>query len=211
MTPPKAFALLPGSRPLRKSFAALSIPKPTALPAGAAPTPTAPGSVQTAAPPAPDAPTAAPSAQAADVGETGGGRTAALPGGSGTPGPGSTSSGTGTESRLTAAPTAPQADPPAAHSGPTREARILQTSQPPYPPGARQDGVEGTVTLRVWLDAGGAAQRVEVSQSSGDRRLDEAARQEVLSHWRFAPRLEGGTAAAATLRVRVVFTLTDEL
>lgn len=99
---------------------------------------------------------------------------------------------------------------PSAQQGPTRNARVVEKSQPPYPPSARQEGVEGTVTLRVLLDADAAVQRVEVIQSSGDRRLDDAARQEVATHWRFAPRLEKGRPVAATLTACVVFTLTDE-
>lgn len=65
------------------------------------------------------------------------------------------------------------------------------------------------MNLRVYLDAAAAPQRVEVASSSGDARLDEAARQEV-AHWTFAPRLENGGAVATDLHVRVVFTLNDE-
>jgi len=104
---------------------------------------------------------------------------------------------------------APKANDAAVGAGVTRAARIVVQSQPDYPEAARRDGVEGTVIQRISLDAAGAVQAVDVASSSGDRRLDEAARKQV-AQWRFEPRLVSGVGTASSLRVRVVFNLTDD-
>jgi protein TonB len=104
---------------------------------------------------------------------------------------------------------APQAPPPAAHVGPTRAAKLVRKSIPAYPPSARRDGIEGTVHLRVAIDINGAVTGVELVSTSGDRRLDNAAVQEV-ANWRYSPRLEDGAPVATTKRETITFTLTEE-
>ena len=46
---------------------------------------------------------------------------------------------------------------------------------------------QGTVLLRVEVDSHGQPVAVSVERSSGSRNLDQAARQQVLRHWRFEP------------------------
>jgi protein TonB len=56
-----------------------------------------------------------------------------------------------------------------------------------YPIAAIRDGQQGTVLLRVQVDPDGKAASVVIERSSGSRVLDNAARQQVLRHWRFVP------------------------
>jgi protein TonB len=78
---------------------------------------------------------------------------------------------------------------------------------PAYPREALRDGIEGTVLLRVLVDVDGRALQVDVQRSSGDRRLDLAARRQVLDHWRFRPAMKDGRAMQAIGLVPVAFHL----
>lgn len=75
-----------------------------------------------------------------------------------------------------------------------------------YPEQARRRGWEGTVLLRVQLDANGIVQGVTILQSSGYSVLDQAAASQI-SRWRFKPSLHNGTPQPSTLRVPVKFRL----
>lgn len=63
---------------------------------------------------------------------------------------------------------------------------ILTKVQPEYPDFARRQGIEGDVTLRVWVSPRGGVSRVEVVKLSGTPELDRRA-MEALKKWRFAP------------------------
>ncbi len=63
--------------------------------------------------------------------------------------------------------------------------------------------------LLVVLNENGTPGHVDVASSSGDSRLDKAAMDDV-AKWQFAPKLVNGDGVAATLRVRVTFTLDEE-
>jgi protein TonB len=78
---------------------------------------------------------------------------------------------------------------------------------PAYPRDALRDGIEGTVLLRVLVDVDGRALQVDVQRSSGDRRLDLAARRQVLEHWRFRPAMKDGRAMQAIGLVPIGFNL----
>jgi periplasmic protein TonB len=78
---------------------------------------------------------------------------------------------------------------------------------PAYPRDALRDGAEGTVLLQVLVDIDGRPLRVDVQRSSGDRRLDQAARKQVLQHWRFRPAMKDGHAMQAIGLVPVDFHL----
>jgi len=93
--------------------------------------------------------------------------------------------------------------------GTTCSASITYQSKPQYPPGARRDGVEGTVVLRLTITPKGKVGKVEVQTSSGDTRIDDSAVQSV-KEWSYAPRRENGEAIASTIVVRVKFSLSDE-
>jgi len=70
--------------------------------------------------------------------------------------------------------------------------QVLHAPPPPYPPQALQHHQQGEVLLRVSIDASGKVAAVQVERSSGHRPLDQAARRQVLRHWRFAPAQRDG-------------------
>lgn len=78
---------------------------------------------------------------------------------------------------------------------------------PAYPRDALRDGAEGTVLLQVLVGVDGIPLRVDVQRSSGDRRLDLAARKQVLQHWRFRPAMKDGHAMQAIGLVPIDFRL----
>ena len=71
---------------------------------------------------------------------------------------------------------------------------------------ARRLGEEGRVVLRVRVSAEGMPVLVEVKQSSGFPRLDEAARTAV-EHWRFVPARQGSEAIESSVLVQLQFAL----
>lgn len=82
-----------------------------------------------------------------------------------------------------------------------------QAPAPVYPRAAQRMGVEGTVLLQVLVDVDGRPLQVDIRHSSGDRRLDAAARDQVLGHWRFRPALRDGRAVQALGLVPIHFRL----
>jgi protein TonB len=89
---------------------------------------------------------------------------------------------------------------------PSFGAAYLRNPPPRYPAEARRNGVEGTVMLRVWVAADGAATRVEIDRSSGHRALDDAALGAV-KKWRFVPARRGDEAIEGLVTVPLVFRL----
>lgn len=83
-----------------------------------------------------------------------------------------------------------------------------ETATPPvYPIQALRAGVQGTVLLKVLVDASGKPVQVAIKRSSGSRTLDDAARQHVLAAWRFHPAMRDGHAIEAWALVPVQFNL----
>jgi protein TonB len=82
----------------------------------------------------------------------------------------------------------------------------IQAPQPEYPTIARRNGEQGKVMLRVLVNEKGRAERVEIQQSSGSPRLDEAARQAALRAL-FKPHLEDGKAIAVFAMVPINFSI----
>jgi protein TonB len=78
---------------------------------------------------------------------------------------------------------------------------------PRYPRHALRSGAEGTVLLKVLVDEFGRPQSVSIETSSGHRQLDQAARDQVLSAWRFHPATRQGRAVAAYALVPIAFKL----
>jgi protein TonB len=85
--------------------------------------------------------------------------------------------------------------------------RLEYASAPPpaYPREELRRRIEGTVLLQVLVDVDGRPLDVLVQQSSGNRRLDEAARLQVLTRWTFRPAMQDGVAIQAMGLVPVVF------
>jgi protein TonB len=78
---------------------------------------------------------------------------------------------------------------------------------PRYPRSAMRAGQSGTVVLKVLVDEQGWPRQVEVETSSGHRELDRAAREQVLSAWRFHPATDQGRPVSAYALVPIAFSL----
>jgi periplasmic protein TonB len=105
---------------------------------------------------------------------------------------------------------APMAAPaPVAVAAPktiTSGVEYLLPPQPEYPALSRRLGEQGKVMLRILVNEKGRPERVDLQQSSGSVRLDEAARQAVL-HALFKPHIEDGKAVAVYAIVPIKFEL----
>lgn len=114
------------------------------------------------------------------------------------------------------APTAPQAPAAVVHHAPLAPAErgpvtissveYLQPPKPDYPIGAKRAGEQGKVVLRILIDERGMPERVDIQQSAGFPRLDDAARAAALRAV-FKPHLEDGRAVPAYVLVPINFAL----
>jgi protein TonB len=100
----------------------------------------------------------------------------------------------------------PEPAPPAPIVPPRFDADYLQNPPPVYPAPSRRAGEQGRVLLRVVVRPDGTAQSVELRQSSGSQRLDEAAL-EAVRRWRFVPARQGSVPISAAVIVPIVFSL----
>ena len=75
-----------------------------------------------------------------------------------------------------------------------------------YPPVSRRLGEEGKVRLRVLVSVQGEPQTIEIKNSSGYVRLDEAAR-ELVRRWHFLPARRGTSTVAGWVEIPIVFKL----
>ena len=111
-----------------------------------------------------------------------------------------------------ASPPAPRTTPPVASvapaplTPPSFNASYLRNPAPRYPPVARRNGEQGTVTLRVLVSRDGVPARVSIEKTSGSRHLDAAAL-ETVQGWRFVPARSGTDAVEAWVLVPIVFRL----
>ncbi len=90
--------------------------------------------------------------------------------------------------------------------GPSGPPALQYEAPPAYPAEAARDGIQGTVRIRAHIDTEGQVTAAEVVGSSGDPRLDEAARVAALA-WRFRPATRGGRPVAAWVTRNVRFAL----
>jgi TonB family protein len=95
-----------------------------------------------------------------------------------------------------------QAAPPGSEALP----RFVEQLKPEYPALARQQGWEGTVTLRLELLADGTIGQVEVARSSGYPPLDTAAH-DAAKTWRHQPATSNGRPVARWVTLDVNFAL----
>jgi protein TonB len=96
--------------------------------------------------------------------------------------------------------------PPAPVVPPSFDAAYLRNPKPAYPPMSKRRGEEGTVVLRVFVNAQGGAEKVAVRTSSGHELLDQAAH-DTVHQWRFVPARQGDQPVAAWVLVPIVFRL----
>ena len=109
----------------------------------------------------------------------------------------------------TLAPTLTPPSPGPAPGGVGAQLQYRSAPPPAYPIAALRDHQQGTVLLRVRVEPDGKASSVVIERSSGSRALDNAARQQVLRHWRFVPAQVDGQTVAADGLVPVSFSLPD--
>jgi protein TonB len=91
---------------------------------------------------------------------------------------------------------------------PAKDLKTANRVDPTYPPASRRAGEQGTVRLKVLVGTNGRASNVEVSQSSGFPRLDQAA-VEAVRKWRFEAATDGTNKIQAYTQVAVTFKLTE--
>lgn len=90
---------------------------------------------------------------------------------------------------------------------PSTRLEYASAPAPTYPREALMGGIEGTVVLKVLVDVDGKPISVEIERSSGNRKLDDAARRQVLRKWMFRPAIRNGQAVQVYGIVPVNFTL----
>src|SRR4029077_345171 len=91
---------------------------------------------------------------------------------------------------------------------PRFDVAYLHNPSPAYPAIARRLRLEGTVVLRVLVDATGRAEALRIDRTSGANILDQAAMGAVRD-WRFVPARQGPEAIAHWVDVPVRFRLQD--
>lgn len=105
---------------------------------------------------------------------------------------------------VAAGPATPPTD--IGNGGATQALAYASPMRPRYPPASVRAHEEGTVMLRVLVDANGVPQRVEIARSSGHSRLDASAKESV-ERARFRPVVRNGVAVAAWGVVPIAFRL----
>lgn len=103
----------------------------------------------------------------------------------------------------------PSATPEVGATGPASGVRLEYASAPPptYPREELMAGRQGTVLLQVLVDVDGTPLEVSIHTSSGNKRLDRAAQQQVLRHWTFRPATRDGRPIQAIGLVPIDFKL----
>jgi len=96
--------------------------------------------------------------------------------------------------------------PPDPITPPRFNADYLHNPAPSYPPLSRRMGEQGRVILRVLVSTDGVAERIELKNSSGSRRLDQAAL-DTVKQWKFVPARQGDLKVPAWVLVPILFTL----
>jgi periplasmic protein TonB len=101
---------------------------------------------------------------------------------------------------------APPAPPPPPKNIPSSAVQYLQPPVLAYPSTSRRLGESGRVTLHVFIDEAGMPRTVQLNQSSGFARLDDAALSAVKKA-RFKPPTENGQPIAGWALIPIVFDL----
>jgi len=97
---------------------------------------------------------------------------------------------------------------PRAGSAIAQPAAQVYTTQPPYPPKARELGVEGVVRLEVRIGIDGCPREVKIVRHSGRSDFDFSSVSTVQREWRFRPaRTADGVPVESTIVVAIKFTL----
>ncbi len=109
----------------------------------------------------------------------------------------------------TAAADQPRSNPGTSHAAlalPSSDADYLNNPAPAYPRMSKRLGEQGTVVVRVFINAEGRAEQAEIRTGSGYPRLDESAL-DTVKRWRYVPGKRAGVAEAMWFNVPVRFVL----
>lgn len=98
---------------------------------------------------------------------------------------------------------------PATDAAPIEASLAYRAAPLHFPTRALQQRMQGTVVLRVLVDATGKPVKVTVEHGSGHALLDRSAVEQVLAGWRFQPATIDGQTVSAWARVPVKFSLTE--
>ncbi len=96
----------------------------------------------------------------------------------------------------------------AAEAGAAQQLKTTNRVEPVYPPTSRRMGEEGTVRVRVLVDENGRPRDVNIAQSSGFSRLDQAAI-DAVKRWRFVAATDGTRPISTWTQVAITFKLTN--
>lgn len=89
---------------------------------------------------------------------------------------------------------------------PSSDADYLNNPKPPYPPLSKRMGEQGKVVVRTLIGTDGQAQEVQLAQSSGFERLDQAALN-AARRWRYVPGKRDGVPQAMWFNIPFNFQL----
>ncbi|WP_374518423.1 energy transducer TonB [Undibacterium squillarum] len=109
-------------------------------------------------------------------------------------------------SHQAAAPVAAPAAPVSAGPKVVSAVEYLRPPRPEYPAMARRMGEEGKVVMRVLVNDKGQAEKIDIQQSSGSQRLDDAARI-AIQRALFKPYFEDGKALAMIATATINFAI----
>lgn len=85
-------------------------------------------------------------------------------------------------------------------------AALASNGQPKYPPQALRSGVEGSVSVRIEVDASGTPTDVRIIERTGERSRDlDRAVTDAARKWRFEPAMKNGKPVAGAVVVPVQF------
>lgn len=103
------------------------------------------------------------------------------------------------------APSSVSAAPPRIEL-PSSDAEYLNNPKPPYPALSKRMGEQGKVVVRTLIGTDGQAQEVQLAQSSGFERLDQAALN-AARQWRYVPGKRDGVPQAMWFNIPFTFQL----
>ena len=92
---------------------------------------------------------------------------------------------------------------------PSSDAAYLNNPRPAYPAVSLRLREQGTVRLRVLVGADGTVRKLELEQSSGFERLDQAALKAVAT-WKFVPGRRAGVVEEMAVDVPIPFRITNK-
>lgn len=82
----------------------------------------------------------------------------------------------------------------------------VHNKEPVYPLEAARRGEQGLVILLVHVAPDGTVAGIDIAQSSGFSRLDDAARNAVTT-WKFVPAVQNGQPIPSSIPLRIMFDL----